>query len=910
MKRRSLFLLLFVASTWLAACGGDEAATRWQTPEDEPDASQDLPVDPEPDMAPDVPEEVEPPRVGVAVETDALLSVVRAGELIEVTCRLLDSNDNEIPTDQSEFSIDYSPPGNFVVEADSVRAVRVGLTTARCGHPSLGLVDPTPVEITIEPGPAHTVVTNTTATSVVAGQSFDVTCDVFDAYGNPLAEYEPQIVLTPTSANQEIEEGSVTLTVADVYDVVCAVDGASNLQGRLVEIIPGRPASLAISLVPNQPVYAVGQVVELSYIVTDQYGNPIPSAQVNVTSNPAGESFGAGRFRYENEGTYTLAAQVTEPTSSGQTLRQEATIVINSNGPSINCESPGDGAMVNVAPNASVLFTGSVGDVNGVSSVTVNGGGVVVGADGSFSRNVQARFGINFVEIVARDDFDVENSKTCAFLATNNWAPESGFISNSVLLSLLQGAIDDRNPSDIDSLGDLLSRVLNSQGLVNELKSALSSANPLKPSSCDQTVLGICVLRSEVRYQNLEVNGPNSTELTLVTNGLRTNVEVQNLRIRIRVRGQVAGIPYDTEGWVTVDSLAVQLTLDVGLQNNRPKITLRPNSTTVTVGSIDTDFSGLDGGIINIVASLFNGTIRNLLANTVRGFVETEFNEVIDGVVGSLDVSTLGTSFDVPKLDGSGNIRLQFGVNFTDATASTQRLRFGLGTRITPGTTSVGANSLGIPLPPGDIPLDPPVASGTSVRVAVYMGVLNQALHALWRAGFLNVSLGGADVGGGLPASVSATIQTGLPPVVENLANGEARMMIGAMDINLIYPGIFDEGIRINVGANARTSINLVQDSLEFGNLQIEELFFSTDSVSLDSTTRAIIENFLQNLLQTVINNSLNDALPALPIPTFELPASMSQYNLPGGQQMGIQTSTYQQTLLQYLLHGTFAVYP
>jgi hypothetical protein len=101
-----------------------------------------------------------------------------------------------------------------------------------------------------------------------------------------------------------------------------------------------------------------------------------------------------------------------------------------------------------------------------------------------------------------------------------------------------------------------------------------------------------------------------------------------------------------------------------------------------------------------------------------------------------------------------------------------------------------------------------------------------------------------------------------------------------------------------------------VGDELRFGNLHIEQLYFSTDATTLDSTTKAILENFLLNLLQSVINNSLNNALPALPIPSFELPQSLSQYGIPGGQNLGIQTSSYQQTLSQYLLHGTFAVFP
>lgn len=904
---QALFLLGLIGVT---ACS-DEVGTAWPTPEPEPDMAVDVGSDVEVDLPPDdMSEELEPPRVAVAVETDVLSSEVQAGDVIEVTCRLLDAQETEIPAAPTDFVIDYSPPGNVLMDAGVATAARVGLVTVRCAHPMLGIIDPTPAQVNVIAGPPHTVVTSVSKSQVVAGQSFQVSCEVFDALGNQLPEVDPTIVITPTGAGQEVDDGEVTIRVADVYDVACSVDGASNVQAKFVEVIPARPASLVIAVVPNQQVYAVGQVVQLSYIVSDEFGNIIPNASVSVTSAPGGEPFGAGRFRYTQEGTYTLAAQVTEPTSNGQTLRQEATIVVNSSGPSINCGTPLDGSMVNIAPGSSLPFTGSVGDVNGVASVSVNGSGVVVAADGSFTRSVPVRFGINFVEVTARDVFGEENTKTCTFLATNNWASESGFLSNSVLLALLQDAIDDGSPADIDSLNDLLYRVLTSQGLVNQLKQTLSASNPLKPSSCDQTVLGVCVLRSEVTYQDLQVNGPNSSTLTLVNGGLRSTIEIKNLRIRIRVKGQVAGIPYDTSGWVTVSSLGLALILDVSLQAGRPKVTVRPNATTVSVGSVSTSFDGLDGGIVNIIVSLFNGTIRNLLANTVRGFVETSFNEVLDGVLGSLDITSLGTSFDVPKLDGSGTITLQFGVNFTDVDITTQRARFGIGTRLTPSNIQVAVNSLGVPLPPGPIPMDPPIAAGSSVRVAVYMGVMNQAFHALWRGGFLNATLGGTTIGGGLPAGVSAQIQTLLPPVIENLSNGEARLMLGAMNLNLVYPGIFDQGIALTVGANATTSVTLVGDELRFGNLQIEQLYFSTDATTLDSTTKAILENFLLNLLQSVINNSLNNALPALPIPSFELPQSLSQYGIPGGQNLGIQTSSYQQTLSQYLLHGTFAVFP
>ena len=69
---------------------------------------------------------------------------------------------------------------------------------------------------------------------------------------------------------------------------------------------------------------------------------------------------------------------------------------------------------------------------------------------------------------------------------------------------------------------------------------------------------------------------------------------------------------------------------------------------------------------------------------------------------------------------------------------------------------------------------------------------------------------------------------------------------------------------------------------------QIEEVMLTSD-VGV-KTTQAILEEFVRSLIQRVIDDTLNDALPALPIPSFTVPDSLSSYGIPRGTELGLRS--------------------
>lgn len=212
-------------------------------------------------------------------------------------------------------------------------------------------------------------------------------------------------------------------------------------------------------------------------------------------------------------------------------------------------------------------------------------------------------------------------------------------------------------------------------------------------------------------------------------------------------------------------------------------------------------------------------------------------------------------------------------------------------------------------MPTGPVLLD--TSSNRPLTVAVHLGVLNKALHALWRGGLFDADVASALSGGGFPSGTSATMSTALPPVASIKGADKAVVYLGGITLNLTYPGIFDEPVAFKLGGVAETGITLTNgDELNFQNITITELYFSPVGISLDADSRAVLEDFLTSLLQGVLDTSLNNALPALPIPSFTLPASVGQFGLPAGQDLGLANPTLGGDTTHLILKSDFGLLP
>jgi hypothetical protein len=861
---------------------------------------------------PDDPDQV----VDVELETVAP-SQVTAGDTINITCTLhqrgMDGEDlaTVVPAD-----VKVVDEAKVYRLGSTIQARKVGVIQVSCQLPDRGVVDPSPANVEIIAGAASNVVTTVTPNPVVAGNDISVTCTVYDDYGNLVDGQSPTLSLAPDDNANTIAGLSATMIHSGHYIATCQLPGSqSNNAG--FDVLPNLPAAISLSRAPDLPVYAINDVIQILHVITDKYGNEIFDATVTDASTPLVGSgpaiyLGNSTFKYGGEGTNRITVTVDPPTEGGLTVSAYIDVIINSRGPAISCI--GDATMLNFTPGATYTVSGNANDANGVKTLTINGSNVSFNSNGDWTFPIATRFGLNFVDITATDNFDEPTTKVCTFLISNRYAATTTPIPDVLSLKLTQPAVDDFNRTNtLGSFGDVLDLIANSQGLKDAVHNALYASNPLKPLACDNQVcvpfIGCaCLYSSGVWYNYSQFDGPNTVGLTLVDGGIAAQARLENVHVNLRVWGKVSGIPYDTTGWVNVSYVQVNLTLDTAISGGKPHITVRPNSTSVQVGSISTDFNGVDGWIIdNIVVPLAQNSLRNALASAIQNFIVNNFNATLDGLMSNLDISTLGASFNVPRLAGGGSVPLSFSVGFSSLSTTPSRILFGIGTRFTSSAAPNAFPTLGIPQPPGANLNDMSISSPSNTGLAAHVSVINGALHALWKANYFQATIDGSSLGS---SGTTIDLTTRLPPVAFISNANVVQLHLGAADLTVNGNANLPANLAVRLGLEAHASVSLVGNDLVFGSIIIDQIHASTDAVNLSAQGQQSLQTLLQNLAQQLVDQSLNSSLPALPIPGFTIPTSLSVYGLPAGRQLGINSPSLTVAPQHFTLRGQFGIRP
>jgi hypothetical protein len=668
---------------------------------------------------------------------------------------------------------------------------------------------------------------------------------------------------------------------------------------------PPLPAAVQISKTPNQTLYGLGDTIEISTLVLDAAGKTMPNVTVTLASVPPASQQNGNQFVYQNDGTYTISATVQGATQGGLPVTASTDAVVDGHGPTIACASPIDGGILNQTAGTQVNVSGSVDDVHGVSAFSVNGTNVAVGAGGAFTAPVTSVWGINFVDLAATDGTGLQARRTCAFLLSDSFAAEGALLSDAISVRMTQLAVDDNNAAALNSLADFLRVVVNSSGLPGSVDTALLAANPLKPSSCDLPIPPFgCAVTSEITYLDLQMLGPKTSALLLVSGGMGSTSNLGPVTPRLEVTGNVLTIPFDTTGTVNIASVAKSLTFDTALSGGRPRVSVRPGSAPPQVGAITPNFSGLDGAVMGAVTTLANGTVRNIVADTLQSFITNNLNSTLDGIVSSLDVRTLGTSFAVARLDGTGTLTVNFDIGFSSLSTTASRMLTGVSTRFT-ATAAQARPSFGAPLPPGTRLLDP--VSATAMQIALYPGLHDQALHALWRAGYFDASFAGGALGGLVPAGAAIALVPNLPPAVTLRNDGRLEITLGAVNLHVDYLALLGTPVDGSLGGRVSCVPNLIGQALALVNCAVDELHVSTGEIVPDAQTQAALEDLLRPILLSILSTAAK-SLPALPLPNYRTPASVATFGLPANANLGLIGPFMSTSSGHLLLSGGFGL--
>ena len=101
--------------------------------------------------------------------------------------------------------------------------------------------------------------------------------------------------------------------------------------------------------------------------------------------------------------------------------------------------------------------------------------------------------------------------------------------------------------------------------------------------------------------------------------------------------------------------------------------------------------------------------------------------------------------------------------------------------------------------------------------------------------------------------------------------------------------------------------------NLEATPLMVNGVMYSTvgtrrSAVALDPTTGAALEELLTGAVNYIASTAANDALPALPILGFVIPASLAAYGLPAGGVLGLVFPALSLGLRHFVLRGALGI--
>ena len=905
-----------------------------------------------PDTAPSAMDSISPPIEVHAINTRIGAPSTVAGLSNRVTCVGFDAAGEPVPRLNARVEV---RPSNGWLRSTSVQdppndnphveltGVRAGTYYVACIAPDLGLRDATPVRWNVLSGPPQVVHAVADAHVVEAGKSVTVNCLATDAEGNPVDPEGSTVVVNPAGMGGDLDGHTATFTRTGDYVVGCALPGAHTGDLEPVTVVSALPASIDTTLFPERRAYPVGQIVELMSVVTDAYGNLVEGVPLVWASEPPLPAFGNGRVRPEVEGLYAVSVAVDGPTQDDRPLVARMDLVADAGGPLVTCTEPAPNTMVPL--EEVVWLEGRVADRAGIHTLTVDGEAVALDAAGRFAVQVQGEWGLNVHRLVAQDALGNENNTFCAYFAADRYVGEQEPLADAIVLAMAPEAIEDGPPSaPLSSIGDLLRRVVASEGILDAVDRALRAQNPIVPVACRQRVLGLCVFSLGAEYQGWRMRQADDVTLSLVPGGLRVWVRLEDLSFDVRLRGDLSN-----SGEVRADAMWADLTFDVRVEGGLPQTRLaRINA--LSISRLEPHFNGtLTGSLLDLVFVAFERTVRETAVSALHDHLVSDIDVLIADLFGGLTIGELGGAFVVPGVGRSPPTSLSLGLELTRLDATRRGLVVGIST-IVRGDGGEAGRSAGVPVPIGAEPVgvrpDVPLVAGVS------MGFLNQILHRMWRSGAFQFELvGGQD---GLPDETRLAVRLVLPPAVSGEALSpdvdeietarDVRVHMGPAVGELTYPGLFDEPLRFSLAGTARTHVALAADGqIRFGpplrarpepadegaqadesgdlaedgddpgadDAERADLVFDTlalrfEGVTLSSQTQDLLEQLLMRVLEAAMGRTLNAALPSLPIPDFALPARLNAFGVPQGTRLGLRHPALRTASDHWRLEGTF----
>ncbi len=735
-----------------------------------------------------------PPLASLQVDTLLSAEEVRAGEAVEVTCVVSDAEGKE-PVDRATVVV-VSPQDGIGVQDHVLSPTRAGQYEVACQVPDLDITDSTPATLVVKPGAAARVKARVDPDTVKAGAEATVTCLVTDASGNEISD---AVTSVDPVEGLHVSGKRVWASGVGQYTVTCSVEGQDGVEkvADILVVTPGDPARVDLIVKPDYKAYAIGDEITLSYKVFDAFGNEVSGigATFRAPEPPAVEPLAADRFRFGEEGLHEFSVTLVPPWDGVSATR---TLLCDESPPVITILFPDRGQTFTDDPK--VVVRGTVTDLAGVKSLSVNGATVEVGEDGHFEYSMMSRHGLNGIVVLASDTLGQVSKVTRGYYYSTKYLPVADeaamqdlVIPEAAMVFAGQEALDDgeHDPAHLDDLATIVEVLLGGldiPGLLGgmgpfhfDLPGVVDVTLPIpgiEPALQGDLEIGVSVTDVTLGSPRLTLksrDGGLDTTLSFspVSFGLKLTLTLHTV---LKVHNPLDGKDYEvpmlspstsTTSRLTIGTLQVEMSLDIEKMPGQPlavqgqvfdvtlsDIQMDPlTGLVVDLGTVDIfgfqvalgtyDLSSLVGGINDLLANYVLDPLVNFVTQPLVDLLEPLVTGLIgDAIEQVLALLAIEQTIEIPPLLGGQPIPLDLKVDLSSVRfrADGARLGLDLGVRTNKG---VDRNPLGSILRDGCLRLDPDpplfeFPPEPSLQVGVRYDFANESLFMVWWTGLLS----------------------------------------------------------------------------------------------------------------------------------------------------------------------------
>jgi len=833
------------------------------------------------------------PGLPTDVDTEVTPTTLKAGATATATCKAQDAYGNPIV---DGFKLTVDPPS-------AAEPMGLSLVAKKAGHANVGCLvdntpDATPVGIDIVAATPRKIVTTLDPATVQAGLGSKISCTAFDNFDNVVKDFPFAL---DVAKGLELKGKYLSTTAVGLYPVKCVPESLEwdlfQLEGATLHVVPGPPATILVSKVPDKSVYPREEKVQFVVAIKDAYGNFIQDAKLGPTViDPAtGWSKGSGTtWQFNEDGKYA----VTFVSADDPNVKSTVTLTVDGAPPAITIDYPERGATLSGKP--SVQVTGTAGDeMSGITKVEVNGKSTFPNAAGKWVAQMAALHGNNPVEAIATDAGDQKARATRAFYYATKYYPDdasnpaAAMVADGFQIFLGKTFIDDgvHDPAHVNDLATLVEIVLGGLDIGSLIPSPASQSGD------------VTIWVNKVSY------GKPKVSMAPVQGGLHIAVHMVDFKAHIKVKYKkkiaFVTVSITVEGEISSSSIDFESTTLLSVKDGKVDVAGADGS--VKLGTLNISLDGIAGlfdFVFNILSNLFKGQIESQLNAQIKG----QIPKLVGGLFKQFE---LNQSFDLPSLvpgQKPTTLSLKSAMQTLDFTPKGGRIVMDAAFVASKGVAHNPAGSIGrdgcVGGPQDVFQID----ENQSLMIALHDDVLNEALFSAWWSGTLNLTLtaealkGLAGAGDGLDLTkygvenLAIKLDPFLPPILESCNTPDPnalRLQIGDMYIEAqmdLFTVPTTIGMFMSFEATAKLETVLKGTGSEIGVsiLEVKDPFLEIVSITGDFKDQApMLEGLFKDQLTKALAGALTGkTLASFPLPALDLGSLSSQ--LPGGTKLVI----------------------